>query len=203
MNVTEIDKFGGVEAEPKQFPDSRVRMQDVAVAAGVSRATVSNVINHPHLVAAPTRERVQAVVRKLGFQPNPHAKALRGLGSRISKRGQDAAPDYVRDGQQEPLDRLVAAVDTGSAPLSSGLEQEILEPGKHLSFRVGTEFLSGIVDAVMPDKSYFWIYADSGMGRRLIDARETIAVGAEFGKGITARGTQKAPLVAGGVLREL
>ena len=34
--------------------------RDIAVAAGVSQATVSNVLNRPEIVAEETRERVHA-----------------------------------------------------------------------------------------------------------------------------------------------
>ena len=174
--MNELEKFG--DTEPKQLPDLGARMRDVAILAGVSLATVSNAINHPHLVAARTRERVQAVVRELGFQPNPHAKALRGLGSRISEPRQDTVPAGIPDSQQDPVVKLVNDVaQTASATASSGLDPEILIPGKHLSFRVGPEFLGGIVETVMPDGSCFWIWADGGMGRRMIDARDAAVVG--------------------------
>lgn len=42
---------------------SAVKMRDAANAAGVSIATVSNVVNHPHLVAARTRAHVQHIAR--------------------------------------------------------------------------------------------------------------------------------------------
>ncbi|MDD6259198.1 MAG: LacI family DNA-binding transcriptional regulator, partial [Erysipelotrichaceae bacterium] len=48
----------------------RVTIYDVAKEAGVSLATVSRVINGSDVVKAPTRERVQAAVDKLGYKPN-------------------------------------------------------------------------------------------------------------------------------------
>ncbi len=82
------------------------------------------------------------------------------------------------------MDRLRRATpanvaDTGSGPANSGLNHDILKPGNHLSLRVGSEIVSGIVDTVMPDKSCFWVWADGGMGRRMIDAGDLTAVGAE------------------------
>ena len=48
---------------PMHHPrSSRVRIMDVAVAAGVSIGTVSNTLNHPERVTAETRERVMAAV---------------------------------------------------------------------------------------------------------------------------------------------
>src|SRR3954465_10687082 len=42
-------------------------IRDVAVAAGVSVGTVSNVLNRPDAVSTATRERVQAAITALGF----------------------------------------------------------------------------------------------------------------------------------------
>ncbi|MTD17467.1 substrate-binding domain-containing protein [Nakamurella sp. YIM 132087] len=53
---------------------------DVAALAGVSTGTVSNVLNRPHVVAAPTRERVDAAIASLGFVRNESARVL-GSGS--------------------------------------------------------------------------------------------------------------------------
>ncbi len=50
---------------------------DVALAAGVSRQTVSNVMNSPAIVRADTRERVEAVIAQLGYRPHASARRLR------------------------------------------------------------------------------------------------------------------------------
>lgn len=58
------------------LPD-RATLVDVAGAAGVSRQTVSNVLNAPERVAAPTRDRVRREIERLGFRPHTAARALR------------------------------------------------------------------------------------------------------------------------------
>src|SRR3954464_10004003 len=57
-------------------------IRDVAVAAGVSVGTVSNVLNRPDTVAPATRERVQAAIAALGFVRNESARHLRAGRSR-------------------------------------------------------------------------------------------------------------------------
>lgn len=57
-------------------------MKDVAVHAQVSLGTVSNVLNHPDMVAERTRTRVLASIAELGFVRNESARQLRGGGSR-------------------------------------------------------------------------------------------------------------------------
>ncbi len=52
-------------------------MREVAARAGVSIATVSNVLNRPHLVAEPTRDRVREAIGELGFVRNGSARQLR------------------------------------------------------------------------------------------------------------------------------
>lgn len=49
----------------------------VAERAGVSRTTVSHVINHADRVSKSLRDRVNAAIDELGYAPNPQAKSLR------------------------------------------------------------------------------------------------------------------------------
>ena len=53
------------------------RLQDVALVAGVSTATVSNVLNRKDSVPEVTRARVERIMKDLGYEPNEHAVALR------------------------------------------------------------------------------------------------------------------------------
>jgi LacI family transcriptional regulator len=49
----------------------------VAERAGVSTATVSNVLNYPEKVAEPTRAKVLAAIDELGYTPNQNAQSLK------------------------------------------------------------------------------------------------------------------------------
>lgn len=51
-------------------------INDVARAAGVSKKTVSRVINRSPLLKEGTREKVEAAIAQLGYVPNPQARAL-------------------------------------------------------------------------------------------------------------------------------
>lgn len=53
-----------------------MNLEDIARKAGVSRSTVSRVINNEHDVSERTRQRVLAVIEQERFQPNPAARAL-------------------------------------------------------------------------------------------------------------------------------
>jgi len=52
-------------------------IDDVASEAGVSKATVSRVLNRPDAVREPLRTRVQAAVARLGYVPHAGARALK------------------------------------------------------------------------------------------------------------------------------
>lgn len=54
----------------------RVTIYEVALASGVSLATVSRVINHQGNVTEKTRKKVEEVVNKLGYKPSSLAQAL-------------------------------------------------------------------------------------------------------------------------------
>ena len=50
---------------------------DVAREAGVSRQTVSNVLNTPDIVAPATRSRVEQAIASLAYRPHASARRLR------------------------------------------------------------------------------------------------------------------------------
>lgn len=71
----------------------RVRLVDVARAAGVSKTTVSAVLNGTGRLPPATREHVREVARRLGYRPNATARLLRAGRTRLLGL---AAREYVR-----------------------------------------------------------------------------------------------------------
>lgn len=63
--------------------NDRITLQQIGEMAGVSSATVSRVLNnHPH-VSGEVRGRVQEVMDRTGYRPNPAARTLAGQKSNI------------------------------------------------------------------------------------------------------------------------
>ncbi|NEC93457.1 LacI family DNA-binding transcriptional regulator, partial [Streptomyces sp. SID12501] len=54
----------------------RPTIRDVAAAAGVSRGTVSRVINGGHWVSPEAREAVERAIAETGYRANQHARSL-------------------------------------------------------------------------------------------------------------------------------
>jgi DNA-binding LacI/PurR family transcriptional regulator len=82
----------------------KITISTVAEHAGVSRQTVSNVLNSPHLVREETRERVLASVHALGYRVSQAARQMRTGRSRLLAVRIDA----VRDGiNGSVLDRFL------------------------------------------------------------------------------------------------
>lgn len=87
--------------------DGRPTLEHVARRAQVSRQTVSNVLNAPHLVRDETTARVQAAIDELGYRPHTAARQLRTRRSRVL--GLRMEP--VRDGiNGAVLDRFLHAL---------------------------------------------------------------------------------------------
>ncbi len=61
----------------------RITMRDVAEQAGVSKATVSHVINETRFVEGATKARVRAAIQALGYRPNVAARSLTTQRTRI------------------------------------------------------------------------------------------------------------------------
>ncbi|MEC3909268.1 LacI family DNA-binding transcriptional regulator [Sphingobium sp. CR2-8] len=54
----------------------KLTINDIASMAGVSKKTVSRVINRSPLLNQETRDKVEAIIRETGYVPNPQARAL-------------------------------------------------------------------------------------------------------------------------------
>ncbi|ADX74078.1 LacI family transcriptional regulator [Pseudarthrobacter phenanthrenivorans] len=71
---------------------SRVTIVDLANQLGVSRQTISNVLNAPHRVKEETRIRVARAIEESGYRPNAAARQLRNhvsknVGMRLQPAG--------------------------------------------------------------------------------------------------------------------
>jgi LacI family transcriptional regulator len=62
---------------------SHLTLEDIAKKAGVSRSTVSRVVNGYKSVSVGTRQRVLAVVNETGYQPNAAARTLASQRSQM------------------------------------------------------------------------------------------------------------------------
>ncbi len=96
--------------------DARPNLEQVAAAAGVSRATVSRVVNGQRTVAPDLRERVERVVSDLGYVPNRAARSL------VTRRA-----DTVALVVSEAQDRLFG--DPFFSDIVRGSSQELVEAG--------------------------------------------------------------------------
>ena len=81
------------------------KIYDVAGAAGVSLATVSRVLNHPEKVKPATRERIEKIIKELGYKPNLNAK---GLASSRSTTVAVVVPELTRSSIAGMVDGIAA-----------------------------------------------------------------------------------------------
>nr|BFE56895.1 LacI family DNA-binding transcriptional regulator [Dactylosporangium thailandense] len=81
--------------ETRRRPARRPTINDVAAAAGVSRGTVSRVLNGGHDVSDAAQEAVERAMRKTGYVVNQHARSL------VTQRSQSVA--FILSEPQERL----------------------------------------------------------------------------------------------------
>lgn len=83
---------------------NQIKIYDVAGAAGVSLATVSRVLNHPEKVKPETREKIERIIKELGYKPNLNAK---GLASSKSTTVAVMVPELSRSSIAEMINGIV------------------------------------------------------------------------------------------------
>lgn len=115
---------------------NRVRIADVAAAAGVSTATVSRALSSPGVVGAETRERVMAAVLATGYRINGAARDLRMQQPRAILV---LAPNLANTF----FSRIIAAIQ--NVARQAGLAVQISDS------RAGTEVLEAIVQSGRAD----------------------------------------------------
>lgn len=134
---------------------SGVSIHDVAAAANVSIATVSRVMNNPHLVSAKTAARVQEVIQQFGYAPNPFAQGLITSSSRVLGI---ALPDIHGEFYSELLRGADAEARRSGYHLL--VSSESRAEGAHTSRNADTGLAFGLID---------------GLALMITDARNTLA----------------------------
>lgn len=143
------------EAETRRR--QRPSMDDVAVAAGVSKAAVSKVIRNAYGVSPAMRHRVESAIDALGYRPSIAARSMRGasftLGFEIPQLGNDFFTQVMQG--------------AASGLAGSGFQLVIAPATGEMK---ATELLHALVDrqvdgliAISPDVSPEWL-EDLGAG---------------------------------------
>jgi len=107
------------------------QVRDVAALAGVSPATVSNALNHPHKVSPATLTRIQAAIDELGYIRNDAARQLRaGTNDAIGLIVLDIANPFYIDVARGVENILLAAqrpLIMGNSSQEAGRETTYLD----------------------------------------------------------------------------
>lgn len=165
-----------------------VSVKDVALRAGVSVGTVSNVMNHPQKVSPESLARVQAAIEELGFIRNDAARQLRdGRSTTIGLIVLDVRNPFFTDVARGAEDRaadaslsvLLANSDESAERESTYLdlfEQQrvhgvLISPIGDLTSRLAALRKRGIatvlVDRSSPDELFSSVSVDDVAGGRM------------------------------------
>jgi LacI family transcriptional regulator len=105
-NMAGEDAAAGVSGDISEIP-GRPTINDIARLADVSKKTVSRVLNKSPFVSVETREKIEAIIARTGYSPDPQA---RGLAFRrsflVGIVSDNPNPQYVVNIQQGILDGL-------------------------------------------------------------------------------------------------
>ena len=102
-----MSKAPRAQEDGQDGPRRRPNINDIARLAGVSKKTVSRVINASPFVRADTRERIEAVIAELGYAPDPQARGLAyGRSFLIGLVYDNPNPQYVVNMQLGLLDGM-------------------------------------------------------------------------------------------------
>jgi len=108
----------------------RPTIADVAALAGVSRATVSFVLNNRPGVALTTQQRVRAAAEKLGWTPSSSARALSTGRARAVGLVLTREPELIGNDPFYPA--FMAGIESVISESGDGLMLQISRPGDEI-----------------------------------------------------------------------
>lgn len=118
-----VVRIVGVSRRKTKLEADKISIDTIAREAGVSASTVSRTFGRPELISAATRERVQAVARRLGYQPNKLARSLAtgrtsAIGVLVSDITNPFFPPLVRAVEERAYehDYALLLMDAGEDP---------------------------------------------------------------------------------------
>ncbi|WP_214403798.1 LacI family DNA-binding transcriptional regulator [Pseudonocardia lacus] len=145
-------------------------LDTVAAAAGVSRATVSRVVNNSAKVSADVRELVDATITRLGYVPNRTARSL-------AKRRTDSVALVLREADATVLaDPYLAAmiIATSRSLVGTGVQLVLVNARDDPEHGTLVDYVrGGHVDGVLLAS----MHADDPLPRVLVEARVPTVVG--------------------------
>jgi LacI family transcriptional regulator len=143
-------------------------LKDVASVAGVSVTTVSRLLNGSLSLPAETRERIEAAIRDLHYQPNPHAR-------RLSRGRSDTIGLVVPDIANPFFAAFVAAVEeeADSRNLAVSLYATLNRTGREVAYLelIEHKHVDGLI--------FVTNHADDGRLARLISKAGKVVVADE------------------------
>lgn len=129
---------------------TRISSRDVARVAGVSANTVSLVVRDSPLVTQATKERVRAVIDRLGYRPHAAAAALRSTRSRTLGF---LVPEVKEPIQDVFRHQLLSAITTRAREADHYLLVDtFVEAGRCLALLDSGRIDGAIVDWRIPDE---------------------------------------------------
>jgi DNA-binding LacI/PurR family transcriptional regulator len=145
-------------------------LDTVAAEAGVSRATVSRVVNGSANVSADVRELVDAAISRLGYVPNRTARSL-------AKRRTDSVALVLREAEDMVLSDPYLAdmiIATSRCLMGTGVQLVLVNSRNDGEQRTLADYVrGGHVDGVLLAS----MHADDPLPQILVDARVPTVVG--------------------------
>ena len=142
-------------------------IREVAKRAGVSLGTVSNVLNHPEIVAPETRQRVQQAIDEISFVRNGSARQLRaGTSQHIGLIVLDVANPFFTEVARGAED---LANEAGYIVILCNSDDSIEKESHYLHVLEEQRTQGVLITPVQNDASYLQRFRQRGIAVVLLD----------------------------------